>query len=173
MKFSKYQGTGNDFIMIDNRELLFNKSKAEIAALCHRRFGIGADGVILLQKPPKHTPAYDFEMIYYNADGSLGSMCGNGGRCVVRFAHHLGIIKRKTNFLAVDGVHQAEVRKGDIHLKMNNVTILNTMRKRTIFFLILVLRIMLNGCEIWKNMMILAREKLSEITTNSKKKVQM
>ncbi len=131
MKFSKYQGTGNDFIMIDNRELFFNKNKVEIAALCHRRFGIGADGVILLQ----NVPNYDFEMVYYNADGSLGSMCGNGGRCAVRFAHHLGLFKRKTNFLAVDGAHQAELKKKEIRLKMKDVSHIEYNEESNFFFL--------------------------------------
>lgn len=131
MKFSKYQGTGNDFIMIDNRELLFNKNNAEIAALCHRRFGIGADGVILLQ----NNADCDFEMVYYNADGSLGSMCGNGGRCAVRFAHHLGLFKRKTNFLAVDGTHQAELKKKEICLKMKDVSHIEYNEENGYFFL--------------------------------------
>lgn len=120
MKFSKYQGAGNDFIMIDNREGIFDENKLGIAALCHRRFGIGADGVILLQ----NVPNYDFEMIYYNADGSLGSMCGNGGRCAVRFAHSLGLFEEKTTFLAVDGAHEAELKKNAIRLKMNDVSII-------------------------------------------------
>ena len=138
MKFSKYQGTGNDFIMIDNRELSFNKNKAEIAALCHRRFGIGADGVILLQNAPKNATdkqKYDFEMVYYNADGSLGSMCGNGGRCAVRFAHHLGLFKRKTYFLAVDGAHEAELKKREVRLKMKDVSHIEYNEENEYFFL--------------------------------------
>ena len=105
LKFSKYHGTGNDFIMIDNRPLLARLSQADIAHLCHRRFGIGADGLILLQNHPE----LDFEMVYYNSDGNPSSMCGNGGRCIAAFAAQLGI-ESKTGplkFMAVDGVHEA------------------------------------------------------------------
>ena len=125
MKFSKYQGAGNDFIMIDNRTMFFDKDKTQIAALCHRRFGIGADGVILIQNTLKtglNAKKYHFEMVYYNADGSLGSMCGNGGRCAVRFAHSLGMFKRKAHFLAVDGTHEGEIKSKVIRLKMKDVS---------------------------------------------------
>lgn len=91
MQFYKYQGTGNDFIVIDDRAEQFNLSAEEIAHLCHRRFGIGADGLMLLQ----HAPNFDFKMVYYNADGTPGTMCGNGGRCLVRFAADLQIIQEK------------------------------------------------------------------------------
>ncbi|MDQ1088662.1 MULTISPECIES: diaminopimelate epimerase [unclassified Siphonobacter] len=115
--FYKYQGTGNDFIMIDDREGLFPVAKEKIAQLCHRRFGIGADGLILLQKDE----AYDFRMKYFNADGGEGSMCGNGGRATVRFAHDLGVIGDETRFIAVDGEHEASVTPERIALKMSNV----------------------------------------------------
>ncbi|CAN5546628.1 diaminopimelate epimerase [soil metagenome] len=117
--FLKYQGTGNDFIIIDNRELKFNRAdNALVAKLCDRRFGIGADGLMLLQTKI----GYDFEMVYYNSDGNESSMCGNGGRCIVEFARSLGLVKNKANFLASDGEHEASVSTGFISLKMNNVS---------------------------------------------------
>jgi diaminopimelate epimerase len=104
--FYKYQGAGNDFILIDNRNGIYNSPSVEaVNRLCDRRFGIGGDGLMLLQ----NHAGYDFKMDYYNADGKLGSMCGNGGRCIVAFARHLGIIEQETNFLAVDGPHYAKI----------------------------------------------------------------
>jgi diaminopimelate epimerase len=116
--FYKYQGTGNDFVMIDDRSSSFSSSQEVIAHLCDRRFGIGADGLILLRKED----GYDFRMIYFNADGAEGSMCGNGGRCTVRFAHDLGLFDENTTFLAVDGLHEATATSEVINLKMGNVT---------------------------------------------------
>jgi diaminopimelate epimerase len=102
--FYKYQGAGNDFILIDNRGSGINHHQpALIARLCNRRFGIGADGIMFLQ----NKEGYDFEMIYYNADGKPSSMCGNGGRCIVAFARFLGVIQSEADFLAVDGPHHA------------------------------------------------------------------
>lgn len=104
--FHKYQGAGNDFILIDHRSTpLKNIDNNLVKQLCDRRFGIGADGLMFLLAHNE----YDFEMVYYNADGNLGSMCGNGGRCIVAFAKHLGIIEHETEFLAVDGVHYAKI----------------------------------------------------------------
>jgi len=106
IKFYKYQGAGNDFIMIDNRQNAVNHHNTVlIARLCDRRFGIGGDGIMFLQEKA----GYDFEMVYYNADGQPSSMCGNGGRCIVAFAKYLGIIDRETDFLAVDGPHHAKI----------------------------------------------------------------
>ncbi len=118
MKFYKYQGAGNDFVVIDDRAKTFPVSQAYIALLCHRRFGIGADGLMLLQADEQ----YDFRMVYFNADGSEGTMCGNGGRCLVRFAHDLGVIGDTTTFIAIDGEHEAAVTPERISLKMINVT---------------------------------------------------
>ncbi|MEH3113360.1 diaminopimelate epimerase [Pedobacter terrae] len=106
INFFKYQGAGNDFILINHTDdLSKNIDNQTIERLCHRRFGIGADGLMLITKHED----YDFEMHYFNADGKLGSMCGNGGRCIVAFAKQLGIIDQETNFLAVDGPHYARI----------------------------------------------------------------
>src|SRR5690606_23910899 len=103
LTFYKYQGTGNDFVMVDNRNGNLQLSQKQIEMICHRRFGIGADGFILLE----NELGFDFKMVYFNADGNQGSMCGNGGRCTVKFAHDLGVFKERARFIAVDGVHEA------------------------------------------------------------------
>ena len=117
--FYKYQGTGNDFIIIDNRQLSFPKNDTKlIARLCDRRFGIGADGLMLLE--PHHIN--DFTMVYYNADGSTSTMCGNGGRCLVAFAKRLGIVISEAHFIASDGYHYAKITNDTIALQMIDVT---------------------------------------------------
>ena len=117
--FYKYQGTGNDFILVDNRKGEYVFSQSQIHRLCDRRFGIGADGLMLLQD----REGFDFEMKYYNADGREGSMCGNGGRCMVKFAYHLSIHRELYRFLASDGVHEAEIdMDGIVSLKMKDVS---------------------------------------------------
>jgi diaminopimelate epimerase len=120
LHFYKYQGAGNDFILVDNRtEMVDHHNPALISRLCDRRFGIGADGIMFLQVHQ----SYDFEMVYYNADGQPSSMCGNGGRCIAAFAKYLGIIGEETTFLAVDGPHYAKISvSGDwVSLQMNDV----------------------------------------------------
>ena len=118
LQFYKYQGTGNDFVILDNREGTIQLSKEQVAFLCDRHFGIGSDGLMLLNKHEN----YDFEMVYYNADGALGTMCGNGGRCLTKFAFDKGIQANTYNFIASDGEHQAVIdENGWIHLKMIDV----------------------------------------------------
>ena len=121
--FYKYQGTGNDFIMVDNRLQSFSKNNAKlIASLCHRKYGIGADGLILLE----NDDLSDFRMIYFNADGREGSMCGNGARCTVAFAAYLGLISEETVFNAVDGMHKAYISDGIVRLQMQDVQEIKT-----------------------------------------------
>ncbi|MEX2595004.1 MAG: diaminopimelate epimerase [Anditalea sp.] len=115
--FYKYQGTGNDFIMIDDREERFDDNNLNaIAKLCNRKFGIGADGLILIREKA----GYDFEMVYFNADGTQ-SMCGNGARCAVAFLKFLGITMDKCGFLAIDGPHEAKYKEGQVELGMSPV----------------------------------------------------
>jgi diaminopimelate epimerase len=118
LQFFKYQGTGNDFVMIDNRKSIFDKKDTKkIAFLCDRRFGIGADGLILLE----NHPTLDFKMVYYNSDGNPSTMCGNGGRCITAFAKHLGIIDNEASFEAVDGPHHSFIEEDIVKLQMQNV----------------------------------------------------
>ncbi|WP_158837203.1 diaminopimelate epimerase [Polaribacter sp. L3A8] len=128
LDFYKYQGTGNDFVMIDNRTKAFPKENiAMISKLCDRHFGVGADGVILIENDAD----YDFKMIYFNADGSM-TFCGNGGRCAVAFAKYLDIINLKTSFIAVDGPHLAEINNGIVSLKMIDVDEV-TVKENSVF----------------------------------------
>ena len=118
ISFYKYHGTGNDFIILDNREGIYDGiTPQQVKFMCGRRFGIGADGLMLLNLKE----GYDFEMVYYNSDGNASSMCGNGGRCLVKFADSMGIHKLTYRFLASDGDHEAEIDKKIIRLKMKDV----------------------------------------------------
>ena len=117
--FSKYQGTGNDFILIDNRQQNIRLRTEQIKSLCERRFGIGADGLMLLETEE----GADFKMIYFNADGNESTMCGNGGRCITAFARKLGIIHDRAFFTAIDGRHEALLEEADfVRLQMTDVT---------------------------------------------------
>ncbi|MGL1887494.1 MAG: diaminopimelate epimerase [Reichenbachiella sp.] len=115
VNFYKYQGTGNDFVMIDNRDQSFAHNIETIAKLCNRRTGIGADGLILIE----NHDTLDFDMVYFNADGSQ-SLCGNGSRCAVNFARFLGVIDSSTNFQTIDGAYHATIAEGIVHLKMKD-----------------------------------------------------
>ncbi len=117
--FYKYQGTGNDFIILDNRENMHNTIDAAlIKKLCDRHFGIGADGLMILNTSTES----DFDMKYYNSDGNESTMCGNGGRCMAVFAKDLGIIDNHTTFHAIDGKHEASIRQqGEVELKMSDI----------------------------------------------------
>ncbi len=120
--FYKYQGTGNDFVVIDNRNLEFPRENTKLVHfLCDRRFGVGADGLMLLN--PSDTQ--DFTMVYYNSDGTESTMCGNGGRCLVAFAHKLGIFEKETTFDAIDGLHYASYKEGITNLQMIDVNSIN------------------------------------------------
>ena len=123
LTFEKYQGAGNDFILIDNRKnILEPGDRKRIKQLCDRRFGIGADGLMMLYDHKE----VDFEMKYFNSDGYEGTMCGNGGRCIVMFAEKLKLIKQNTRFITNDGVHTAEITDTTVRLRMNDV---KTIRK--------------------------------------------
>ncbi|MCB0698738.1 MAG: diaminopimelate epimerase [Chitinophagales bacterium] len=117
--FYKYQGTGNDFVIIDNMDKSIELTVEQVAFLCNRHMGIGADGLMLLEP----AEGYDFKMVYYNSDGNESTMCGNGGRCITAFAKKQGVIDNKAYFVAIDGPHDAEIdNEGIVHLAMQDVT---------------------------------------------------
>jgi diaminopimelate epimerase len=123
--FIKYHGTGNDFIMIDDRLNTLALTTEDVRKLCDRHFGIGGDGLIRIV----NKDGFDFEMVYYNSDGNFGSMCGNGGRCAVAFAHSLKLIKEDTNFLAYDGPHEAIlVSKAPMIVKLKMADVLSVQK---------------------------------------------
>jgi len=123
IEFYKYQGTGNDFVIVDNRANAYaSLTPKQVKNICNRNFGVGADGLMLLGKKE----GYDFEMIYYNSDGNQSTMCGNGGRCLVQFAYHRGIIRSTYHFSAIDGDHKAEIdADGTVSLQMQNVDLVD------------------------------------------------
>ena len=124
--FYKYQGTGNDFVLIDNRQRIFPKNNTKLVSfLCDRKFGIGADGLMLLE----NDELSDFRMVYYNSDGNESTMCGNGGRCIVAFAQKLNIIQSETTFSAVDGLHKAKIDNDIVTLQMIDVDEIKTKEK--------------------------------------------
>jgi diaminopimelate epimerase len=118
IRFQKFQGCGNDFIIIDNRKGEVRLTNPQIEILCDRHYGIGADGLMLLEL----ADGYDFKMVYYNSDGNISSLCGNGSRCITKFAQSLGIIKDKAHFLAADGPHECIISAEEVALKMKDVT---------------------------------------------------
>lgn len=121
LTFYKYQGTGNDFVILDNRTDYFPKNNTKlISFLCDRKFGIGADGLMLLEKP--EVEGDDFKMVYFNSDGNQSSMCGNGGRCLVAFARFLGIVENEASFTAIDGPHKAKIDEDIVSLQMQEVS---------------------------------------------------
>jgi len=127
LQFSKYEGTGNDFILIDDRRLQFPVSEHLISRLCDRHFGIGADGVLLVRR----SEGYDFGMEYFNSDGSHATFCGNGGRCITAFAHNMGITDSTCRFMASDGIHHARITENNgtlmvVELDMQDPVIYST-----------------------------------------------
>lgn len=129
LHFYKYQGTGNDFVIIDNMDKHISLTQQQVAFLCDRHFGIGADGLMLLEPED----GYDFKMVYYNADGNESTMCGNGGRCITAFAKLKGIVNDKANFIAIDGQHTATIdSNGTVHLAMQDVNKISVEENHTI-----------------------------------------
>ena len=124
ISFSKYNGAGNDFIIIDDINRNIKLTKSQIYKLCNRNLGIGADGLILIRKSSKT----DFEIIHYTSDGNLGSLCGNGSRCAILYAYRNNIINKNTVFKAFDGIHRAEIINDELitmQMKLNSRIIKN------------------------------------------------
>lgn len=126
--FYKFHGAGNDFILIDNRENIFPVDPVRIEAICHRRFGMGADGLILLEK----AEGYDFRMRYFNSDGRESTMCGNGGRCITAFADFLSLVGKECLFITSDGIHKGNIisrqnNAWQVRISMANVTEVRTL----------------------------------------------
>lgn len=118
IRFFKYQGAGNDFVMLDDRNIRYDLDQAQIAKICNRHFGVGADGLILLRQDEQA----DFRMVYYNADGRESTMCGNGGRCIAQFAYDLQVVKSSDmTFFAIDGLHHAKILDHAVALQMVDV----------------------------------------------------
>ena len=129
IQFSKYQGTGNDFILVDNRLGTLQPQSKEIRHWCDRKFGVGADGLILLEDSRDH----DFKMVYFNADGKESSMCGNGGRCIAKIARSLNVCDDHGVFEAIDGLHPFEIDShGVVRLKMKDVNAIENDGSATI-----------------------------------------
>lgn len=134
VEFSKYQGTGNDFVLIDNRNDIINPDNFTlIKQVCDRRFGVGGDGLMLLDK----AHGFDFRMRYYNSDGKEGSMCGNGGRCIVAFAYQLGLILETARFIAIDGEHEAKIitTENGIQVSLKMIDVLDIELGEDFYFL--------------------------------------
>lgn len=118
LNFYKYHGAGNDFILLDNRAGKIALDTEQVILLCHRHYGIGADGLMLLE----NEEGFDFRMVYYNSDGKISTMCGNGGRCITAFAQKLGIVQKDALFTAIDGAHKAHIDNGLVSLHMQDVS---------------------------------------------------
>jgi diaminopimelate epimerase len=135
IKFDKYQGNGNDFIIIDDRMNRFNDDASIVNRLCDRHFGIGADGLMLVRE----SETADFEMLYYNSDGALSTMCGNGGRCIAAFCYEHGIAGKKMRFSAVDGFHHAvienKLKEGYYDVSLEMIDVEKVERRKNHFFL--------------------------------------
>ncbi len=128
--FVKYHGAGNDFVIIDNTKGIYAFSQAKIAHICHRRFGIGADGFMLVERSAEA----DFHMRYFNSDGNESTMCGNGGRCISHYAHSLGLTGATISFVGIDGPHQATLLNPErVKLKMVNVS--EVVEEKDFYFL--------------------------------------